>query len=63
MDEDELDDYELDYCDEPSCMTCFGDGWVDSVVEETGRFGWDPDEPGKCPNCGGSGLRKDQTYF
>lgn len=38
-----------------------GEGIVDSVCEESGRWGWDDDGPGTCPN--GSGLRKDQMYF
>lgn len=62
MDEDD-DDREWDESFEPDCMTCCGEGWVDSVVEETGRYGWDDDAPGKCPNCNGSGKRKDQTYW
>ena len=48
---------------EARCHTCGGDGWVDSVVQETGRWGWDEDGPGKCPNCRGSGLLKDCTTF
>jgi hypothetical protein len=48
---------------EPSCMSCAGEGIVDSVCEESGRWGWDDDGPGTCPNCNGSGLRKDQTWF
>ena len=45
------------------CHTCGGEGWVWSVAEESGRWGWDDDGPGKCPNCRGSGLRKDCTTF
>lgn len=52
-----------DYGDEPLCNDCGGDGWVDSVSEATGRRGWDTDGPGRCPNCRGSGLRKDCTTF
>ncbi len=48
---------------EPNCMTCSGDGIVDAVAGETGGFGWDDDGPGTCPNCNGSGKRKDQRYF
>ena len=48
---------------EPACMSCSGEGVVDSVCEESGRCGWDDDGPGTCPNCNGSGLRKDQTWF
>ena len=59
--------YEEEFCDEfdeePRCSTCGGDGDVDSVAEVSGRWGWDDDGPGTCPNCGGSGLRKDQTTF
>lgn len=49
--------------DEPLCHTCGGEGWVDDVAEESGRWGWDPSAPGKCPNCGGSGLLRDCTTF
>jgi DnaJ-class molecular chaperone len=63
MIDDDLDtDYELDDHEE-SCSTCGGDGFVDSVAEESGRWGWDDEGPGPCPNCGGSGLRKDQVTF
>lgn len=48
---------------EPLCMSCNGDGIVDSVCEESGRWGWDDDGPGPCPNCNGSGMRKDQQWF
>ena len=48
---------------EPECMDCGGEGYVDSVAEVTGRWFWDDDGVGKCPNCGGSGLRKDQQWF
>lgn len=56
----EYDDYGDD---EPTCHTCCGEGWVESVAEESGRWGWDEDGPGKCPNCRGSGLLKDCTTF
>lgn len=56
------DDLEFDG-EEPECSTCGGAGWVESVSQASGRFLWDPDGPGDCPNCGGSGLRKDQTVF
>jgi len=64
-DDDPNDDYDdFHDCDEePLCHTCGGDGWVESVVEESGRYGWDPDEPGRCPNCRGSGLLKDCSTF
>lgn len=48
---------------EPTCMTCGGDGFVDSVAGESGRYFWDDDGPGTCPNCNGSGSRKDQKWF
>ena len=59
-------DYDREYDDapdEPRCHTCGGDGWVDSLLDQSGRFGWDADEPGECPNCHGSGLLKDCTTF
>jgi hypothetical protein len=60
-----LDDDPMDWDDapEPKCMSCCGDGFVDNVAEESGRYGWDTDGPGTCPNCNGSGLRKDQQTF
>ena len=56
----EFDDYDdfHDFDEEPYCRTCCGDGWVESVAAESGRYGWDDDGPGKCPNCRGSGLLK-----
>lgn len=57
------DDYEWEEkCDDPTCSTCYGEGWVESVVDETNRWLWDRDA-GECPNCHGTGLRRDQTYF
>lgn len=52
-----------DFDPEHPCHTCGGDGFVDSVAEESGRWGWDEDEPGQCPNCNGSGLAKDCWYW
>jgi hypothetical protein len=46
-----------------ACLSCGGDGFVDSVAGESCRYGWDDDGPGTCPNCDGSGLRKDQKWF
>jgi len=60
---DDFDDDDYNDVFEPYCMSCGGEGVVDSVAEETGRWFWDDDAPGKCPNCNGSGLRKDQSYF
>jgi len=55
---------DCDLNDEPTCChTCGGDGFVMSLVEETGRHGWDDDAPGKCPNCNGSGKGDDCTYW
>ena len=63
VDDSDADDFDDDDGCEPSCMSCGGEGIVDSVCEESGRWGWDDDGPGTCPNCNGSGLRKDQTWF
>ena len=61
-------DEEFDY-DDPDlelCHTCRGDGWGIVGVD------WDSDDyingpyDGQvtpCPNCGGSGLEKDCTYW
>ena len=52
-----MDDEDDDEWDDPDtrCMTCGGDGMVDSVVEETLRYGWDDDAPGPCrPTTTGS---------
>lgn len=61
------EDYEDDCFEDdehgPSCMSCCGDGYLDNVSEVSGRWGWDDDGPGPCPNCNGSGFRKDQTWF
>lgn len=51
------------HLEEPDCVTCGGEGWVESIAETTGRWGWDDAGPGRCPNCGGSGLLKDCTTF
>lgn len=62
--DDDPPEDEFDYDGyEPSCYTCCGEGVVDSVAQASGRYGWDDDGPGDCPNCGGSGLRKDQKVF
>jgi DnaJ-class molecular chaperone len=64
MDEDPRVMFDDDDCaDEPRCHSCGGDGWVDNVAQESGRMFWDTYGPGPCPNCGGSGLRKDCTTF
>ena len=65
---EDRDDYDYDYDHiyddpEPRCHSCFGVGWVESVSAESGRYLWDTDGPGDCPNCGGSGLAKDCTTF
>ena len=62
-DADDFDDFGDDDGCELGCMSCGGEGVVDSVCKVSGRWGWDDDGPGTCPNCNGSGLRKDQTYF
>ena len=62
--DDELDRYELEYLNETArCHTCGGEGFVESVAQETNRWGWDEDDVGECPNCGGSGLAKDCWYW
>lgn len=61
--EDDRDIWDGDDDQELECITCLGEGWVDSVSQETGRYLWDTDGPGSCPNCGGSGYRKDQRYW
>jgi len=60
--EDEYLD-EDDFDPESNCHTCGGDGFVDSVAEETNRWGWDDDGPGECPNCRGSGKAEDCWYW
>ena len=57
------EDRDFDFEEEPTCHTCGGDGWVDSVAEATGRWGWDTPKAGTCPNCNGSGLSKDCTTW
>lgn len=57
------EDRDFDFEEEPTCHTCGGDGWVDSVAETTGRWGWDTPNAGTCPNCNGSGLSKDCTTW
>jgi hypothetical protein len=42
----------------PACLSCFGEGFVDSVSGTSGRRGWDDDGPGTCPICNGTGLKK-----
>lgn len=56
------DEYYLDELDN-CCHTCGGSGWVESLAEE--RCDWlnYADKPATCPNCGGTGLAKDCTYF
>ena len=59
----DLEDLSYDDGPEPPCLSCAGEGVVDSVAGESGRYGWDDDGPGTCPNCNGSGSRKDQQWF
>ena len=63
LDDQDCDDFDDFDGEEPSCLTCGGEGFVDSVSETSGRRGWDDDGPGACPNCNGSGIRKDQHWF
>lgn len=55
-------DYDDQFEDTP-CHTCGGDGLVESVAAVTGRWGWDEDDVGRCPNCNGSGKAKDCWYW
>ena len=54
---------EYDDGEEPPCNTCGGLGYVESVAEVSGRYFWDTMEGGTCPNCRGSGLRRDKITF
>ena len=58
-----VDDYDEANYGNQYCGTCGGDGWVESVSEETGRYGWDTDKAGTCPNCKGSGDASDMWYW
>jgi hypothetical protein len=51
--------------DEPECMDCGGEGYVAGYeIEQNYDAGWiDPEKTYRCPNCRGTGLRKDQTVF
>lgn len=49
--------------EERECHTCAGNGWVESLAEERMDFLAYPDKPGCCPNCGGTGLKRDCRYF
>jgi len=60
------EDFDDDDPDLELCHTCRGDGWGIVGVD------WDSDdyingpydgEVSPCPNCGGSGLEKDCTYW
>lgn len=61
--EDDGDDIYDDEYGLEECHTCGGDGFVWNVADVTGRYFWDTDGPGDCPNCKGSGLAKDCRYF
>jgi hypothetical protein len=63
QDDDRFDDEDDFGGQEPACMNCMGEGVVDSVAGESGRWDWDDEGPGICPNCNGSGSRKDQQWF
>ena len=57
------DEYPWDDGDpEPQCMTCGGEGFVFGD-ELDDPLWYDSGEAYSCPNCSGSGLRKDQTYW
>ena len=62
-DYDEYYDRDWDEDEQLECIHCGGDGWVENVAAESGKYGWDTEGPGRCPCCGGSGKREDQTYW
>lgn len=51
-----------DYCEdeELECVICAGSGYIENP--DPMWYGFDVDEI-RCDSCGGSGLRKDQTYW
>lgn len=51
-----------DYPDEPDCMTCDGTGAVFGD-ELSDPLLYEDDKLYTCPNCNGSGLAADQTYW
>ena len=60
------DDYDGTYDPDWSCQTCGGEGfeWCEDTNSSEGC--WEPDCNGRvhtCPNCRGSGARKDQWYW
>lgn len=59
---DEDSDYYDD--DEHDCRDCHGDGWLfgEDIIGYD-AFWHIPDKAYTCLNCGGSGLRRDQTVF
>lgn len=53
------DEYSLD--DEPPCLVCGGEGWVEGRDHlECDEYGYD--EIIRCTSCRGSGLAKDMTW-
>lgn len=59
------------YCDECyelypectcGCFTCGGEGWMFGDDFEDPMW-YDKEEIYRCPNCNGSGLARDQTYW
>lgn len=62
--DDDDEDYEADPDFPLPCMSCDGEGLLDPEdVREFGEQYWFVRVPVRCPNCRGSGLRKDQTMF
>ncbi|MEW6169331.1 MAG: hypothetical protein AB1651_16795 [Pseudomonadota bacterium] len=54
-------DCDESYDDEPSCLICGGEGWVDG----SDHLDWDEDgydDIIRCTSCKGSGLAKDMTW-
>ena len=57
---DDDDYYEDEGDDEYECVICGGDGYIENP--DPMWYGFDVAEI-PCDSCGGSGLRKDQTYW
>lgn len=63
IEQDEPEDYDNFDEDDGRCMSCGGDGIMDQQEAEDDYINYGPGEWVKCPNCGGSGLAKDQQYW
>lgn len=59
----EDDDYDPD---DPGCQTCGGDGFEECEDSNSSEGCWERRCNGRlheCPNCGGSGLARDQRFW